>query len=106
MNLSQRGAFANGFEGDSNGLVYQLIPSQNAIFTYDPVQAKQLPFVRDPRILWPDSASIGEDGYLYFNINQLMFSPGLHNGTDQRIFPGAILRVKCPGNGTKIRSGL
>ena len=104
-NLGQRGGLANGFEGDSNGLIYQLVPSQNALFTYDPRKAQQFGFVRDPRILWPDSASIAEDGYIYWNVNQLNFAPSNHNGTDLRKKPGAILRAKCPGNGTKIVSG-
>ena len=103
MNLGERGGLANGFEGDSNGLIYQLIPSQNALFTYDPKKAQQVGFVRDPRILWPDSASVGEDGYIYWNVNQLNFAPSNHNGTDMRRKPGAILRVRCPNNGTKIR---
>ena len=103
-NLGQRGALANGYEGDSNGLIYQLVPSQNAIFAYDPALAQQLPFVRDPRALWPDSASVGEDGYIYWNVNQLFDSPGFNNGTDLRVKPGLIMRAKCPGNGTKIRS--
>ena len=32
----QRGANANGFEGDSNGLIYQLMPTENGIYYYDP----------------------------------------------------------------------
>ena len=101
-NLGQRGGLANGFESDSNGLIYQLVPSQNAIYTYDPEKAQQTSFVRDPRILWPDSASVAEDGYIYWNVNQLNFAPSSHNGSDLRIKPGVMLRAKCPGNGTKI----
>ena len=103
-NLGQRGGAGNGFEGDSNGLIYQLIPGQNAIFAYNPASLKTEPFVRDPRIIWPDSASVAEDGYIYWNVNQLMFQPSFNNGTDGRIHPGAVLRAKLPGNGTKIRS--
>jgi sugar lactone lactonase YvrE len=104
-NLGQRGGLANGYEGDSNGLIYQLIPDQNAIFTYDPSTSLQSTFVRDPRIVWPDSASVAEDGYIYWTVNQLFDSAGFNNGTDLRKHPGAILRAKCPGNGTKIKSG-
>ena len=103
-NLGQRGGIANGYEGDSNGLIYQLIPDQNAIFTYDPSLGRLLPFVRDPRIIWPDSASVGEDGYIYWNINQLFDSAGFV-GVDRRVKPGLIMRAKCPGNGTKIKTG-
>lgn len=69
-NHGQRGGNANGFEGDSNGLIYQLMPEHNAIYYFDPNDGLTKPFVRDPRIIWPDGASVGADGYIYININQ------------------------------------
>jgi sugar lactone lactonase YvrE len=103
-NLGQRGGNANGFEGDSNGLVYQLIPEHNAIYYYDPSDLQTHGYVRDPRILWPDSASVAEDGYLYMNINQLPYQPMWNNGQDLRVHPGAVLRAKLPNGGSKIMS--
>lgn len=103
-NHGQRGGDANGFEGDSNGLIYQLMPEHNAVYYYDPADGQTHGFVRDPRILWPDGASNGEDGYMYININQLPYQPAWNNGQDLRTYPGAILRCKLPGNGTKITS--
>jgi sugar lactone lactonase YvrE len=103
-NLGQRGGNGNGFEGDSNGLIYQLVPEHNAIFVYDPSDLQTKGYVRDPRIIWPDSASIGADGYFYMNINQLPYQPMWNNGTDLRVHPGAVLRCKLPGNGTKIKT--
>lgn len=35
--------------------------------------------VEDPRILWPDSASIGFDGYFYMNINQVRNDHSIRN---------------------------
>ncbi|KAL1859869.1 hypothetical protein Plec18170_001815 [Paecilomyces lecythidis] len=102
--LGQRGGHGNGFEGDSNGLIYQGIPEQNAIYYYNPSTRRTEPFVRDPRIIWPDGLSIGEDGYLYVIINQLPYQPMWNNGTDFRQYPGAILRAKLPNGGTKITS--
>ncbi|KAF2649035.1 hypothetical protein K491DRAFT_698451 [Lophiostoma macrostomum CBS 122681] len=103
-NHGQRGGNANGFEGDSNGLIYQLMPEHNAIYYYDPKDLQTHPYVRDPRIIWPDSATIAEDGYFYMNINQLPYQPMWNNGSDQRTFPGAVLRCRLPNNGTKITS--
>lgn len=57
--------------------------------------------IREFRIIWPDSANTGFDGYLYFNINQLPYQPSWNNGTDLRQHPGLILRTKLPNNGTK-----
>lgn len=102
--LGQRGGEANGFEGDSNGRIYMLMPTHNAIYYYDPQDLQVHGFVRDPRILWPDSASIGADGYFYMNINQLPYQDQWNNGEELRIRPGAILRAKIGGNGTKIES--
>lgn len=103
-NHGQRGGNANGFEGDSNGLVYQLMPEHNAVYYYDPSDGQTHPFVRDPRILWPDGASVGADGYIYLNINQLPYQPDWNDGVDLRQYPGGILRARVPGNGTKITS--
>ncbi|EME47134.1 hypothetical protein DOTSEDRAFT_69183 [Dothistroma septosporum NZE10] len=100
----QRGGDGNGFEGDSNGLIYQLMPEHNAIYYYDPNDGLTHGFVRDPRIIWPDGASIGADGYIYMNINQLPYQPDWNFGVDSRVHPGAILRAKLPNGGTKITS--
>ncbi|GAD92906.1 hypothetical protein SNOG_06040 [Paecilomyces variotii No. 5] len=102
--LGQRGGNGNGFEGDSNGLIYQGIPEQNAVYYYNPSTRRTEPFIRDPRIIWPDGLSIGEDGYLYVIINQLPYQPMWNNGTDLRRYPGTILRAKLPNGGTKITS--
>ena len=103
----QRGGNANGFEGDDLGNIYQLMPEHNAVFVYDTSSngdGRTRPFVRDPRILWPDGASVGADGYLYLNINQLYYQPNWNDGVDSREHPGAILRCKLPRGGKKISS--
>lgn len=101
-NKGQRGGNANGFEGDSNGLIYQLMPTHNGIFYYDPSDFQTHGFATDPRVIWPDSATIASDGYIYVNINQLPYQPMWNYGVDGRVHPGAVLRFKLPGNGTKI----
>lgn len=101
MNLGQRGGNANGFSADSNGAVYMLMPEQNAIYIYNSTTLQAEPYVRDPRIIWPDSSNVGFDGYIYFNINQLPYQPDWNNGTDLRQYPGVILRSQLPNNGTK-----
>ena len=101
----QRGADGNGFEGDNQGRIYQCMPTENAIYYYDPNDLQTHGFVRDPRILWPDGASIGEDGYIYMNINQLYYQGDWNDGMDPRIHPGAILRAKLPNGATKQKIG-
>ena len=46
--------------------------------------------------------AIGEDGYLYFTVNQLVFSALSYPGTDRRVKPWALMRVALPNNGTKV----
>jgi sugar lactone lactonase YvrE len=103
-NHGQRGGDGNGFEGDSSGLIYQLMPEQNGVYYYDPRDLQTHPFVGDPRVIWPDSASIGADGYLYVDINQLAYQPMRNYGVDGRMQPGAVLRWKLPNGGTKVTS--
>jgi sugar lactone lactonase YvrE len=47
----------------------------------------------DPRILWPDTLSIGPDQYLYFNANQLQRQAGFHKGEDLREKPYSLFRI-------------
>ncbi|KAH9889629.1 major royal jelly protein-domain-containing protein [Xylariomycetidae sp. FL2044] len=100
-NLGQRGGNANGFTGDNHGNIYMLMPEQNAIFVYNSTTLTTLPYVRDPRIIWPDSADVAWDGYLYVAINQLQYSPGWNAGVDRRQYPGLILRARALDGATK-----
>lgn len=90
--LGEKGA-SDGLEADANGAVYAGDYEHNSI-------RKRLAdgswhtIVHDPRILWPDTLSIGPDGYLYFIVNQLQRQAGFHDGKDLRDKPYSLLRVK------------
>lgn len=60
--------------------------------------------VSDPRISWPDTLSIGTDGYLYFTANQLHRQPGFHGGRDLRRKPYELLRIKVGAGPVLLRS--
>jgi hypothetical protein len=49
--------------------------------------------VRDPRLLWPDNISIGDDGALYIAVNQLHRAPFFNAGEDKGEPPYRIMRV-------------
>jgi sugar lactone lactonase YvrE len=55
VNRGQRGT-SDGFETDSNGLVYIGNMEANAVATYDPGNGTLSTFVRDPRISWCDTS--------------------------------------------------
>ena len=52
---SQLGGAADGLESDSTGKVYVTSPEHNAINIYNPDTGLVEPFVRDPRLAWPDT---------------------------------------------------
>ncbi|ORY18530.1 hypothetical protein BCR34DRAFT_670773 [Clohesyomyces aquaticus] len=73
-NLGKRGGNANGFEGDSNGLVYQPMPKHSAICYYDP-------------------KTLQRHGWFYVNINQFPYQLNWNNGTGGRVWPGCSVEV-------------
>ncbi|KAI0023458.1 major royal jelly protein-domain-containing protein [Xylariomycetidae sp. FL0641] len=100
-NHGQKGV-SDGLETDSNGLVFLGDAESNAINVFHPANGTTLPFVRDPRINWVDTMSVATDGYLYFTVNQLVFSSSNYPGTDRRVRPFALFRAKLPDGGTKV----
>ncbi|KAB2580009.1 hypothetical protein DBV05_g1523 [Lasiodiplodia theobromae] len=102
--VTKRGqkGFSDGFETDSNGLVYVGNIEQNAVNWYSPANGTTGVFVRDPRINWIDTFSVSEDGYLYFTINQLNRSPSFYPGTERRVRPYVLFKVKLPDGGSKV----
>ncbi|MDU4255912.1 L-dopachrome tautomerase-related protein [Pseudomonas sp.] len=92
MDLGEKGA-SDGLEADATGAVYASDYEHNGIRKRLADGSWQT-IVHDPRVLWPDTLSIGQDGYLYFTANQLHRSPGFNNGQDLRSKPYSLLRVK------------
>lgn len=90
--LGEKGA-SDGLEADAEGAVYATDYEHNAIRKRLADGSWQT-IVHDPRALWPDTLSIGPDGYLYFTANQLHRSPGFNDGRDLRSKPYSLLRVK------------
>lgn len=90
--LGEKGA-SDGLEADANGAVYAGDYEHNSIRKRLADGSWQT-IVHDPRVLWPDTLSIGPDGYLYFTANQLQRQAGFHDGKDLRDKPYRLLRVK------------
>ena len=92
--LGEKGA-SDGLESDSTGRIYITDYEHNAIRRRLPqaMAGTAETLVFDPRVLWPDTLSIGSDGYLYFTANQLHRQPGFHNGNDLREKPYSLFRI-------------
>lgn len=91
--LGDKGA-SDGLLMGADGRLYATEYEGNAIVrrnldgTWEPVAA-------DPRMLWPDSMSVGPAGYLYVTANQLERQPMLRAGKDDRQKPYSLFRVKA-----------
>lgn len=90
--LGEKGA-SDGLEADASGAVYATDYEHNGIRKRLADGTWQT-IVHDPRVLWPDTLSIGPDGYLYFTANQLHRQAGFQGGKDLRQKPYSLLRVK------------
>ncbi|KAI1110605.1 major royal jelly protein-domain-containing protein [Nemania sp. NC0429] len=97
VNLGQKGA-SDGFETDSNNLIYVGNNELNSINIFNPANGTTYPFVRDPRINWVDTMSAATDGYLYFTSNQLLEA--------QKRRPFGLFRAPLPNGATKVSLNL
>lgn len=59
--------------------------------------------VHDPHLLWPDTMSLSDDGYLYVTANQLFAQPSMNNGKDLRQKPYVLFRIKVDAKPIHLR---
>jgi sugar lactone lactonase YvrE len=90
--LGRKGA-SDGLEADAKGNVYGSDYEHNAIRKLAP-GGKWTTIAQSPEMLWPDTLSVGPDGYLYVMANQLHRQAGFNGGKDLRVKPYRLLRVK------------
>lgn len=90
--LGEKGA-SDGLEADATGAVYATDYEHNSIRKMNP-DGQWSTIAHDPRMLWPDTMSIGPDGYLYFTANQLHRQATFNGGKDAREKPYSLLRVR------------
>lgn len=90
--LIEKGA-SDGIAVAKDGCIYAGDYENGCIRAISP-DLKIETIAHDPRILWPDTFSIGPDGYLYFTVNQLNRQPGFHCGKDLREKPYCIYRIR------------
>ena len=97
----EKGA-SDGLESDSQNRVYVTNYEQNAIQRRLPNGIYET-LVNDPRVLWPDTLSLAQDGYLYFIANQLHRQPQFHEGKDLREKPYSLFRTRIDANPVDLR---
>ncbi len=90
--LGEKGA-SDGLEADARGNVYGGDYERNALRRLAPGGTWQT-IAQGPELLWPDTLSVGPDGYLYVIANQLHRQADFNGGPDLRVKPYRLLRVK------------
>ena len=95
---------AKSFESytDSNNRIYIGDIEGNGINIFHPNNGSLTVYVQDPRIAWPDTFSVTEDGYIYWVNDQYWRTPTFYPQTDRRQKPFTLMRVKCPDGGKKV----
>ncbi len=93
---------SDGLESDSSGNVYMTDPVTDSIHRWNPQTGITETLVHDPRLVWPDTMSLSDDGYLYVTANQLNRQPTMHNGQDLRVKPYSLFRIKVDGKAIRL----
>ncbi len=91
-----------GETGVSHGMIADAI--DNIFLTDSPEKAIRYitpdgrleTLVRDPRLIWPDTFSIGPDGYLYLTVSQINRAPKYNDGEDKTEYPYRLYKIKLP----------
>ena len=101
VDLGEKG-MSDGLESDSAGRVYVTDIEHNAIRrrlsdgSYETI-------AHDPRILWPDTLSLGVDHYLYFTANQVHRQAAFNGGIDMREKPYVLFRIAVDADPVRLR---
>jgi sugar lactone lactonase YvrE len=92
--LGDRGYASDGLEAGRHGELYLTDYEHNAIHVRAPADSgSDRVLISDPRMIWPDSMSLAENGMLYFTTNQLNRQKKFHEGKDLRNGPYAVFRI-------------
>jgi sugar lactone lactonase YvrE len=75
----------------------------DSIHRFSPATGLTETIAHDPRLLWPDTMSLSDDGYLYVTANQLNRQPTMHDGHDLRQKPYQLFRIKVDAKPVRLK---
>lgn len=84
----------DGMIFDKKGNLYLGDLEKNSIVKITPDLKMQTIVKDDEKLIWPDSYSISDDGYLYISNSQIQLMPWFHNGVAQFKKPFKVFRIK------------
>ncbi|MBV8631544.1 MAG: SMP-30/gluconolactonase/LRE family protein [Silvibacterium sp.] len=93
---------SDGLESDTAGNVFAGDYESDSIDIIRPDGSLEV-LVHDPRLLWPDTMSLADDGYLYVTANQLTRQPSLNDGKDLRQKPYVLFRIKTQSTPVRLQ---
>jgi len=85
----------DGMIFDKKGNLYMGDLQRYSIVQITPDLTKKT-ILHDEQLIWPDSYSISDDGYLYISCSQIQKQPDYNNGVSTRTTPYTIFRMKLP----------
>src|ERR1700712_385981 len=83
----------DGMEFDSKGNLYLGDPTTYSMVKVTP-DLKPHTWIKDSRLIWPDTYSISKDGYIYITTSQINKQPDYNNGVNKRTSPYQVFKVK------------
>lgn len=86
---------SHGMIADYKGNIY-LSDSPNKAIRYVTADGKLETLVKDKRLIWPDSFSIGADGCLYLTCSQINRTKKYNGGEDKVEYPFRLFKIKLP----------
>ncbi len=84
----------DGMIFDKKGNLYLGDLEKNSIVKITPDLKMQTIVKDDEKLIWPDSYSISDDGYLYISNSQIQLMPWFHDGKDLFKKPFKVFRIK------------
>ncbi len=97
-----RGGGADGLETDASGDIYCTNYEHHAITRRRP-DGQFETVAHDPRLRWPDTMSVGHDGYLYVTANGFHEQERFHQGRDERRKPYYLYRLRIDAQPVLLR---
>lgn len=84
----------DGMIFDKKGNLYLGDLEKNSIVKITPDLKMHTIVKDDEKLIWPDSYSISDDGYLYISNSQIQRMPWFHNGKEEFKKPFKVFRIK------------
>lgn len=85
----------DGMEFDRKGNLFLGDPTTYSMVEVTP-DLKPHTWIKDSRLIWPDTYSISKDGYIYITTSQINKQPDYNNGVNKRTSPYEVFKVKLP----------